>query len=75
MVVLVHICMYVRIVDIIDLPLIFQLRIIIDKFMDMRAEQKQILDNNPKLTIGDVTTINLTQVYVSLRKFNVHTVK
>ncbi|XP_026733006.1 aminoacylase-1-like [Trichoplusia ni] len=40
-----------------------KLRYIIDKFMDMRAEQKKILDSNPKLTIGDVTTINLTQVY------------
>nr|XP_021201319.2 aminoacylase-1 [Helicoverpa armigera] len=40
-----------------------KLRFIIDKFMDMRAEQKRILESNPKLTIGDVTTINLTQVY------------
>ncbi|CAH0702542.1 unnamed protein product [Spodoptera exigua] len=40
-----------------------KLRYIIDKFMDLRAEQKKILDSNPKLTIGDVTTINLTQIY------------
>lgn len=44
---------------------LFQLRFIIDKFMDLRAEQKKILESNPKLTIGDVTTINLTQIYVS----------
>ncbi|XP_026500882.2 aminoacylase-1-like [Vanessa tameamea] len=40
-----------------------KLRYIINKFMDMREEQKTILESNPKLTIGDVTTINLTQVF------------
>ncbi|KAM3964074.1 aminoacylase-1 isoform 1-T2 [Aphomia sociella] len=39
-----------------------KIRYIIDKFMDLREEQKKILDTNPKLTIGDVTTINLTQL-------------
>ncbi|XP_072939277.1 aminoacylase-1-like [Epargyreus clarus] len=39
-----------------------KLRYIIDKFMDMREEQKRILESDPKLTIGDVTTINLTQL-------------
>lgn len=33
--------------------------------MDLRNEQKKILDSDPKLTIGDVTTVNLTQIYVS----------
>ncbi|KAJ0175699.1 hypothetical protein K1T71_008858 [Dendrolimus kikuchii] len=40
-----------------------KLRYIIDKFMDLRKEQKEILDSNPKLTIGDVTSINLTQIH------------
>ncbi|XP_047509101.1 aminoacylase-1A-like [Pieris napi] len=40
-----------------------KLRFIINKFMTLRDEQKNILDSNPKLTIGDVTTINLTQVH------------
>ncbi|XP_013187319.1 aminoacylase-1 [Amyelois transitella] len=40
-----------------------KLRFIIDKFMDLREEQKKILESDPKLTIGDVTTINLTQIY------------
>ncbi|XP_032514864.2 aminoacylase-1-like [Danaus plexippus] len=40
-----------------------KMRYIINKFMDLRDEQKKILESNPKLTIGDVTTINLTQVF------------
>ncbi|CAK1601217.1 unnamed protein product [Parnassius mnemosyne] len=40
-----------------------KVRYIINKFMDMREEQKKILESNNKLTIGDVTTINLTQIY------------
>ncbi|XP_050674166.1 aminoacylase-1A-like [Leptidea sinapis] len=39
-----------------------KLRYIINKFMGLRDEQKKILDNNPKLTIGDVTSVNLTQI-------------
>lgn len=42
------------------------MRYIIDKFMDLRTEQKKILESNPNFTIGDVTTVNLTQVYVSV---------
>ncbi|XP_049867876.1 aminoacylase-1-like [Pectinophora gossypiella] len=40
-----------------------KLRYIINKFMDMREQEKKVLDSNPKLTIGDVTTINMTQIY------------
>ncbi|KAL4715354.1 hypothetical protein ACJJTC_015125 [Scirpophaga incertulas] len=40
-----------------------KLRYVIDKFMDLRQQQKSLLEINPKLTIGDVTTINLTQIY------------
>ncbi|CAG4972095.1 unnamed protein product [Parnassius apollo] len=40
-----------------------KVRYIINKFMDMRDEQKKILESNKKFTIGDVTTINLTQIY------------
>ncbi|KAJ0183475.1 hypothetical protein K1T71_001451 [Dendrolimus kikuchii] len=39
-----------------------KLRYIIDKFMDLRGEAKKKLADNPKLTIGDVTTVNLTKI-------------
>lgn len=38
-----------------------KIRIIIDRFMDFRAKEKEKL-KNPKLQLGDVTTINLTQL-------------
>ncbi|KAI5639494.1 peptidase family m20/M25/M40 domain-containing protein [Phthorimaea operculella] len=37
-----------------------KVRYIIDKFMDLRQESKKKLESNPDLTIGDVTSINLT---------------
>lgn len=39
-----------------------KLRYIIDQFMDMREEEVEKLDNNPELSVGDVTTVNLTIV-------------
>ena len=42
-----------------------KLRYMIDKFMDLRAEEKKKLEN-PKLRLGDVTSINLTIVEVIL---------
>nr|CAD7589794.1 unnamed protein product [Timema genevievae] len=39
-----------------------KVRIIVDRFMDFRQEQKKKLAANPQLTVGDVTTINLTQL-------------
>nr|BAN21243.1 aminoacylase, putative [Riptortus pedestris] len=39
-----------------------KVRYVIDKFMDFRAKEKEKLDTNPALSIGDVTTINLTRV-------------
>ena len=30
--------------------------------IDMRKEQVRLLENNPHLTIGDVTTVNLTRI-------------
>lgn len=47
--------------------LYFQLRYIIDQFMDLRKQQKKILDSDSKLTIGDVTSVNMTQIYVSIK--------
>ncbi|XP_075156647.1 aminoacylase-1B [Haematobia irritans] len=35
---------------------------ILHKMMSMREQQVRRLENNPELTIGDVTTINLTQI-------------
>ncbi|KAM3957096.1 aminoacylase-1-like [Aphomia sociella] len=37
-----------------------KIRYIIDKFMDLRKESKTKLEKNPELTVGDVTTVNLT---------------
>ncbi|CAK1585666.1 unnamed protein product [Parnassius mnemosyne] len=37
-----------------------KIRYIIDKFMDLRQVSKSKLESDPSLTIGDVTTINLT---------------
>jgi len=33
---------------------------VVNKFLAYREEQKQLLENNPNLTLGDVTTVNLT---------------
>lgn len=35
---------------------------IIDKFMNLRKIELAKLENNPELTIGDVTTVNLTMM-------------
>lgn len=37
-----------------------KLRHILDRMMDYRTEQAEKLRNNPALSIGDVTTVNLT---------------
>lgn len=39
-----------------------KLRYIIDRFMDLREEEVAKLDNNAELSVGDVTTVNLTIV-------------
>ncbi|XP_045449959.1 aminoacylase-1-like [Melitaea cinxia] len=39
-----------------------KIRYIIDKFMDLRQESKKKLESNPELTIGDVTSVNLTML-------------
>lgn len=39
-----------------------KVRYVIDSFMDYRAKEKSKLEANPHLSIGDVTTINLTRV-------------
>ncbi|XP_044741964.1 aminoacylase-1-like [Chrysoperla carnea] len=36
---------------------------IIDKFMTFRAKEKARLESNPKLSIGDVTSVNLTKLF------------
>lgn len=41
-----------------------KVRIIIDRFMDFREQEKQKLDSHPSLNVGDVTTVNLTQLKV-----------
>ncbi|XP_044734617.1 aminoacylase-1-like [Chrysoperla carnea] len=40
-----------------------KLHYIIDKFMTFRAKQKARLESDPKLSIGDVTSINLTRLF------------
>ncbi|XP_054275221.1 aminoacylase-1 isoform X1 [Macrosteles quadrilineatus] len=39
-----------------------KLAVVIDKFLARRAVEKKKLKDNPELTIGDVTTINLTSL-------------
>ncbi|XP_063227654.1 aminoacylase-1-like [Bacillus rossius redtenbacheri] len=39
-----------------------KLRVVIDRFMDFRQKEKDKLAANPALTVGDVTTINLTML-------------
>jgi hypothetical protein len=41
-----------------------KVRIIIDHFMDFREQEKEKFDSDPSLTVGDVTTVNLTQLKV-----------
>lgn len=38
---------------------------ILNKFFEFRREQQQKLLDDPTLTLGDVTTVNLTQLQVS----------
>lgn len=39
-----------------------KLRRFLDRIMDYRDDQAKKLENNPELTIGDVTTVNLTMM-------------
>lgn len=39
-----------------------KLRILLDRFLEYRVTQVQKLEDNPNLTIGDVTTVNITQL-------------
>ncbi|ALC40179.1 maker593 [Drosophila busckii] len=39
-----------------------KLQYMLNKMMELRKQQVQRLENNPELTIGDVTTINLTRL-------------
>ncbi len=41
-----------------------KLRGVINRFLDFRQKEKERLESNPKLTLGDVTTINLTKIEV-----------
>jgi aminoacylase len=44
-----------------------KVEIIINKFMDLRRREKKKLESNKNLTVGDVTSVNLTQIKVSAR--------
>jgi len=39
-----------------------KVRIIIEHFMNFREQEKKKLDSDPSVTVGDVTTVNLTQL-------------
>jgi hypothetical protein len=41
-----------------------KVRIIIDHFMDFREQEKKKLESDPSQTVGDVTSVNLTQLKV-----------
>ncbi|XP_072932897.1 aminoacylase-1-like [Epargyreus clarus] len=45
-----------------------KIRYIIDKFMDLRQQSKLALEQNPALTIGDVTSVNLTKLYGGIQE-------
>lgn len=38
------------------------MRLLLDKIYDYRREQENILENNPDLVLGDVTSINVTKL-------------
>lgn len=42
---------------------------LINKLMELRAHEVKRLANNPELTIGDVTTVNLTKMNVRLTNY------
>ena len=41
-----------------------KLRCVINRFLAFRQQEKERLEANPQLTLGDVTTLNLTQIEV-----------
>ena len=41
-----------------------KLRAVINRFLDFRQQEKNRMEANPHLTLGDVTTVNLTQIEV-----------
>jgi hypothetical protein len=49
-----------------------KVRIIIEHFMDFREQEKKKLDSDPSLTVGDVTTVNLTQLKVIMTVLHNH---
>ena len=41
-----------------------KLRTVINRFLEFRQQEKNRMDANPELTLGEVTTINLTKIEV-----------
>lgn len=41
-----------------------KLRIVINRFLDFRQKEKNRLEANSQLTLGDVTSVNLTKLEV-----------
>lgn len=39
-----------------------KLMYVVNKFLEFRKGESEKLEKNPKLTIGDVTTVNLTMI-------------
>lgn len=50
-----------------------KVRVILDKFYEFREQEKKKLDDDPNLNTGDVTSVNLTIVEVSLSSSNYYT--
>lgn len=42
-----------------------KLRNVINRFLEFREKEKKRLESNPNLTLGEVTSINLTQLEVT----------
>ena len=52
-----------------------KVRIIVDRFMDFREQEKKKLDSDPSLIISDVTSVNLTQLKVIMIDLHKHSFK
>lgn len=42
-----------------------KVRVVVDRAMDFRKAEKEKLESDPSLTIGDVTSLNLTMMKVN----------
>lgn len=46
-----------------------KLQFVINRLLEFRSQEKARLDSNPELTLGDVTTVNMTMLGVGFYIF------